>query len=42
MDQKAMIESLKKSLKLKGISYKKLAKMMELSKPTIDKMFSKG
>jgi len=37
-----MIESLKKSLKLKGISYKKLAKMMELSKPTIDKMFSKG
>ena len=42
MKHKQQIELLKRALKSKGITYKKLAQMLEISEPTIGRMFSIG
>lgn len=42
MEYQGLISTLKKALKLKGITYPKLAKMLEMSEATIGRNFSEG
>jgi DNA-binding MarR family transcriptional regulator len=42
MESKFMVESLKKALKLKGITYGKLAQMLEISETSVKRVFSEG
>jgi len=42
MEHRTQIDVLKRVLKSKGITYKKLSQMLEMSEPTIRRMFSKG
>ena len=42
MEPQVLIDALKKSLKLKGITYSQLAEMLDISEATVQRVFSIG
>jgi transcriptional regulator with XRE-family HTH domain len=42
MDHQLLVGTLKKALKLKGITYQKLAKLLDISETTVGRIFSEG